>query len=106
MTATGSMAVRLTMAAATGTAATGMMTFVRSLGGALGVAASGTIMAQFLAHMGGGAAAMTRGGGLDALTVLERAAVAAVYHDALMWCFLLSAAVMTLAFGLILVLYQ
>ncbi len=83
-------------------AATGMMTFIRSLGGALGVAASGTIMAQFLAHMGSGAAAVARGGGLEALTDLERAAVAAIYHDALMWCFFLSAAVMTLAFGLIL----
>lgn len=83
-------------------AATGMMTFVRSLGGALGVAASGTIMAQFLAHMGGAVAAVSRGGGLENLTALERAAVAGVYHDALMWCFFLSAAVMTLAFGLIL----
>ncbi len=83
-------------------AATGMMTFVRSLGGALGVAASGTIMAQFLARMGAGAAAVARGGGLEALSAVERAAVAEVYHDALMWCFFLSAVVMTLAFGLIL----
>lgn len=82
-------------------AATGMMTFVRSLGGALGVAASGTIMAQFLARMGEGAAAIGRGAGLEGLTALERAAVAGIYHDALMWCFFLSATVMTVAFGLI-----
>ena len=81
-------------------AATGMMTFIRSLGGALGVAASGTIMAQFLAQTGG-LAAVARGAGLEALTALERAAVEGVYHDALMWCFFLSAAVMTVAFGLI-----
>lgn len=75
-------------------AATGMMTFIRSLGGALGVAASGTIMSQFLARAGRVDAA--------AMSALERAAVAGVYHDALMWCFFLSTVVMSVAFLLIL----
>jgi EmrB/QacA subfamily drug resistance transporter len=79
-------------------AATGMMTFIRSLGGALGVAASGTIMAQHLASAI--AVGRWRPGALDALSRLlaeQAAAVAEVYHGALMGCFGLSGAVMTAA---------
>ncbi len=83
-------------------AATGMMTFIRSLGGALGVAASGTIMMQHLA------AAMSTGhwnaGAIDALSQLstsQQEIIVEVYHQALMWCFGLSGAVMTVAFVLL-----
>ena len=71
-----------------GLAVGGMMTFIWSLGGALGVAASGTIMMQHLA------AAMSTGhwnaGAIDALSRLstsQQEIIVEVYHQALMWCF-------------------
>lgn len=89
-------------------AATGAMTFVRSLGGALGVAASGTIMSARLAS------AFTAAGldmrsltehrmqALSHITALQQAAVGSAYRTALTGCFLLSGVVMTVAFVLVL----
>ena len=91
-------------------AATGAMSFLRSLGGALGVATSGAIMTAGLA------AAMTRlGGVLDVralmehgmqamtdLTPLQQGAVADAYRHVLTGCFLTSGVVMTAAFILVL----
>jgi EmrB/QacA subfamily drug resistance transporter len=91
-------------------AATGAMSFARSLGGALGVATSGTIMSARLA----GAAAAGHGtldlGALSAhgtqalshLTPVEQAAIGSAYRTALTGCFLLSGVVMTAAFLLVL----
>jgi len=79
-------------------AATGMMTFIRSLGGALGVAASGTIMAQHLLAALGRDHATLSAGALHRLSPADLAAIAGVYHHALMWCFWLSGAVMGVAF--------
>jgi EmrB/QacA subfamily drug resistance transporter len=89
-------------------AATGAMTFVRSLGGALGVAVSGGIMSSRLAH----ALAAT---GLDPRTVTgqsmrmlsrltpdQQSAIAGAYRAALTGCFLMSGVVMALAFLLVL----
>ncbi len=62
------------------------------------MAASGTIMAQHLAAAVAGG--RWRAGAMDALSRLsaeQAAAVVEVYHGALMWCFGLSGAVMTLA---------
>ncbi len=91
-------------------AATGAMTFVRSLGGALGVALSGLIMTARL-----GAALAQLGGTLNVRTLAEhgmaalghldatqQAAVAGAYRTALTGCFLLSGVVMTSAFILVL----
>jgi EmrB/QacA subfamily drug resistance transporter len=88
-------------------AATGAMSFVRSLGGALGVAASGTIMSTRLAG-----AFATAGLDMRALTAhrmalvqftaAQQAAVGTAYRTALTGCFLLSGVVMTLAFVLVL----
>jgi EmrB/QacA subfamily drug resistance transporter len=91
-------------------AATGAMTFARSLGGAVGVATSGTIMAQRLFS-----ATQQVGAGLDMSAITERgiqalsqldagqqAAVSAAYRTALTGCFLLSGVVMTVAFALVL----
>ncbi len=91
-------------------AATGTMTFVRSLGGALGVAASGTIMssrlAASLAATGGGldvgALAAHGMGALSGFTHAQQAQVGAAYRTALTGCFLLSGLVMTAAFLLVL----
>jgi hypothetical protein len=83
------------------------MSFVRSLGGALGVAASGTIMTTRLASAFASA-------GLDVraltthrmaqlhFTPVQQAAVGTAYRTALTGCFLLSGVVMTLAFVLVL----
>ena len=91
-------------------AATGAMTFSRSLGGALGVAASGTIMSMRLAT-----SVAASGGTLDvhdlgdrgaqalsALTAAQQAGIGAAYRSALAGCFLLSGVVMTLAIVLVL----
>jgi EmrB/QacA subfamily drug resistance transporter len=91
-------------------AATGAMSFARSLGGALGVATSGTIMSSRLAaiftnarwglHLG-----TLKQQGLQALTHLtpsQQAGISAAYRTALTSCFLLSGAVMTIAFILVL----
>lgn len=91
-------------------AATGAMAFVRSLGGALGVAASGTIMAARLA-----AALAETGGSLDlgrlaeqgmnalsGLTAAQQAGISGAYRTALTGSFLLSGVVMSLAFILVL----
>jgi EmrB/QacA subfamily drug resistance transporter len=88
-------------------AATGAMSFVRSLGGALGVAASGTIMSTRLAN-----AFATAGLDVHALTEhrmalfhftpAQQAAVGTAYRTALTGCFLLSGVVMTMAFALVL----
>ncbi|MFD1111058.1 MDR family MFS transporter [Pseudoroseomonas ludipueritiae] len=91
-------------------AATGAMTFARSLGGAVGVATSGAIMAQRLLsasrEVGAGVdmGAITEHG-LQALAHLapaQQAAVAAAYRTALTGCFLLSGVVMTVATVLVL----
>ena len=91
-------------------AATGAMSFVRSLGGALGVAVSGTIMtvrlATALAHTGGSVdiGALTEHGmrALAQLSPAQQAGIGLAYRTALTGCFLLSAVVMTAAFLLVL----
>ncbi len=89
-------------------AATGTMTFARSLGGALGVAASGSIMtarlAAAFAGSGGSAGELTQHGmrALAHIAPAQQAEVAAAYRTALTGCFLLSAMVMTAAFILVL----
>ncbi len=90
-------------------AATGAMTFGRSLGGALGVATSGTIMSMRLAASLAGAggvvdiSALTQHGTqvMANFTPAQQAAVSAAYRSALTGCFLLSGLVMTAAFGLV-----
>ncbi|HET6236611.1 MAG TPA: MDR family MFS transporter [Acetobacteraceae bacterium] len=89
-------------------AATGAMSFVRSLGGALGVATSGTIMTMRLADAFSAAGldvhALTehRMQALAHFTPAQQAAVGMAYRTALTGCFLLSGVVMTLAFILVL----
>lgn len=89
-------------------AATGAMSFVRSLGGALGVAASGTIMSTRLAAAFAAAGLDVRaltGHRLQAMvhfTAAQQSAVGAAYRTALTGCFLLSGVVMTVAFVLVL----
>jgi EmrB/QacA subfamily drug resistance transporter len=90
-------------------AATGAMTFVRSLGGAVGVAASGAIMSSRLAaanRIGGSVdiEAVTRQGvqGLSTLTPAQHALVGDAYRMALTGCFTVSGVVMTAAFLLVL----
>ncbi|HEY2133073.1 MAG TPA: DHA2 family efflux MFS transporter permease subunit [Acetobacteraceae bacterium] len=90
-------------------AATGAMTFVRSLGGAVGVATSGTIMTArlnaALAGIGGSVnvRALSEHGiqALAELTKVQQAAVGAAYRTALTGCFLLSGVVMSGAFVLV-----
>jgi len=82
-------------------AATGAMTFIRSLGGAVGAAASGAILAARLAGPVD-VEAMTRGTqALAALTPEQHAQLAEVYRTALTGCFTLSGVVMSLAFLLV-----
>ncbi len=88
-------------------AATGAMAFVRSLGGALGVAASGTVMSARLASSAGGqvdVGALTEHGmtAASGLAPTQLAAVGDAYRAALTDCFLLSGLVMTAAFVLVL----
>jgi EmrB/QacA subfamily drug resistance transporter len=91
-------------------AATGAMTFARSLGGALGVAASGAIMSGRLANAFAGAGGLFNGGGLaehgvpslSQLTPAQQAGISEAYRTALTGCFLLSAVVMTAALILVL----
>jgi EmrB/QacA subfamily drug resistance transporter len=89
-------------------AATGAMTFVRSLGGALGVAASGSIMSSrlALAFAAVGQRAPTATGSrmqmLSQMTPDQGAVVAGAYRSALTGCFLMSGVVMTLALLLVL----
>jgi EmrB/QacA subfamily drug resistance transporter len=91
-------------------AATGAMNFVRSLGGALGVATSGAIMAARLmasfAGVGGAVdveALATRGTqALEHFSTLQLAAVSGAYRTALTGCFLLSGVVMSAAFIVVL----
>jgi hypothetical protein len=91
-------------------AATGAMAFVRSLGGAVGVASSGTIMTSrlsaALAGIGGGfdPAQLTQHGieAMAGMGPVQQAAVGAAYRSALTGCFLLSGVVMTAAFLLVL----
>jgi len=91
-------------------AATGAMTFSRSLGGALGVAASGAIMSARLAmaHTGPNGtpsvATLTERGmrAMSDLTPAQHLGISAAYQAALAGCFLVSAAVMTGAFILVL----
>lgn len=89
-------------------AATGAMTFARSLGGALGVASSGTIMAQRLAgafdHIHGIDIADLMARGVEALaqfTPAQQTLVADVYRSALTGSFALSGVVMTIALILV-----
>ncbi len=86
-------------------AATGAMTFARSLGGAVGVATSGAIMSARLAVAGGMSAAGLAEHGMRALSQLtpaQQAGVSTAYRTALTGCFLLSAVVMTAALVLVL----
>jgi EmrB/QacA subfamily drug resistance transporter len=91
-------------------AATGAMTFLRSLGGAVGVAASGAIMSARLdvaaAASGTGIdiEAITRQGvqAIEGLSPAHHALVADAYRAALTGCFALSGVVMTAAFLLVL----
>jgi EmrB/QacA subfamily drug resistance transporter len=89
-------------------AVTGAMNFVRSLGGALGVATSGTIMAaRLMGSMAGGAVdveALTARGtqALATFSPTQLAAIGGAYRTALTGCFLLSGVVMTTAFVLVL----
>jgi MFS family permease len=89
-------------------AVTGAMNFVRSLGGALGVATSGTIMAaRLMGSMAGGAVdveALTARGtqALATFSPAQLAAIGGAYRTALTGCFLLSGVVMTTAFVLVL----
>jgi EmrB/QacA subfamily drug resistance transporter len=91
-------------------AATGAMTFIRSLGGAVGVAAAGSIMSARLA-----AALATLGGTIDVtalaehgmqaiagMSPIQQAAVGDAYRTALTGCFLLSGSMMSAAFLLVL----
>jgi EmrB/QacA subfamily drug resistance transporter len=84
-------------------AATGAMTFVRSLGGAVGVAASGALLAARLAGPVD-VEAMTRDGAaaLAALTPEQHAMLSEAYRTALTGCFTLSGVVMSAAFLLVL----
>jgi EmrB/QacA subfamily drug resistance transporter len=84
-------------------AATGAMTFVRSLGGAVGVAASGALLAARLAGPVD-VEAMTRDGAaaLAALTPEQHAMLSEAYRTALTGCFTLSGLVMSAAFLLVL----
>ncbi len=91
-------------------AATGATTFARSLGGAVGVAASGAIMSARLASAPAGAdgrldaSALAEHGmqALSQLTPMQQAGISTAYRTALTGCFLLSAVVMTAAFILVL----
>ncbi len=90
-------------------AATGAMTFARSLGGALGVAVSGTIMTARLADaFAGTGGALNLGAltehGVQALaqfTPAQQAGISEAYRTALTGCFLMSGLVMTAAFLLV-----
>ena len=91
-------------------AATGAMSFARSLGGALGVATSGTIMTSRLASAFAGTKGALDLGALNAhgtqamvqFTASQQAEVGLAYRTALTGCFLLSGLVMTVAFILVL----
>ncbi len=91
-------------------AVTGASNFVRSLGGAVGVATSGAIMAARLKASLAGAsgrvdvAALTTHGtqALAQLSPDQLASVGGAYRSALTGCFLLSGLVMTTAFVLVL----
>jgi EmrB/QacA subfamily drug resistance transporter len=86
-------------------AATGAMIFIRSLGGSVGVAASGAIMAARLAgaHQGADVQALTSHGirALDGLSSAQQYAVANDYRSALTGSFLLCSCVMVVAFVLV-----
>ena len=90
-------------------AATGAMSFMRSLGGAVGVACSGTIMTSrltaALAGLGGtvDVGALTTHGmaALAGMNAAQQAAISGAYRSALTGCFLLSGVVMTGAFILV-----
>ncbi len=87
-------------------AATGAMVFIRSLGGAVGVAASGAIMTARLshAHLGAGfsAASLHSATALAGLSPAHHAAIAFAYRSALAGSFLLSGIVMSCGFLLVL----
>ena len=87
-------------------AATGVLVFTRSLGGAVGVAASGAIMALNLAHSHAGAAiGLLHAHGIHALThlsIAQHMAIAGAYRGALTGSFTLCGAVMVVAFVLVL----
>jgi MFS family permease len=89
-------------------AVTGASNFVRSLGGAVGVATSGAIMAARLkSAMAGGrldVEALTAHGtqALAQFSPAQLAAVSGAYRTALTGCFLLSGVVMSTAFVLVL----
>jgi MFS family permease len=84
-------------------AATGALVFIRSLGGAVGVAASGAMMSFSLmqAHAGG-AVEILHAHGLLGLSPVQRAAVAQAYRGALTGSFVMCALVMLAAYVLVL----
>ncbi len=83
-------------------AATGAMTFIRSLGGAVGVAMSGAIMAARLAGRVDMADFSGRGmAALAGMSAIEQTAIGSAYRVALTGCFLLSGVVMSAAFVLV-----
>ena len=87
-------------------AATGALVFIRSLGGAVGVAASGAIMSFSLTHAhAGGAMRILRAQGAHGLAGLapaQHAAIAQAYRAALTGSFSVCAVVMAMAFVLVL----
>jgi MFS family permease len=86
-------------------AATGAMIFIRSLGGSVGVAAAGAIMAARLsgAHQGADLQALTSHGmrALASLSSAQQYAIANDYRSALTGSFLLCSCVMVVAFVLV-----
>jgi EmrB/QacA subfamily drug resistance transporter len=87
-------------------AATGAMVFIRSLGGSVGVAASGAIMTARLSggHQGADLQALTSHGmkALAGLSAAQQYAIAHDYRSALTGSFLLCSCVMVVAFFLVL----
>jgi len=87
-------------------AATGTMVFIRSLGGAAGVAASGAIMSSRLANANADVTlhALTQNGlrTLGDLSIGQQAAISNAYRSALAGCFTLSGIVMIAALVLVL----
>ena len=75
-------------------AATGLMTYIRSLGAALGVATAGAVMSQFLVATLPGVTARGLSDALADLTPERLAQVTDAYHVALTVCFLVSGVVM------------
>ncbi len=84
-------------------AATGALIFIRSLGGAVGVAASGAIMSLSLTRAHAGALIqLIHAQGMAALSPVQHQTIAEVYRNALTGSFTVCACVMVVAFILVL----